>query len=223
MTKRQVESQPKLKLYYFDIKGKGEPIRLFCAYAGLELEDIRYPSFEAFLAVKDKITFGQVPALDVDDGKHELVQSAAIMRYLSKLVGLYPEDPILAAKVDAALDQETDAFAGATVVTYDTRFGLALDEASKTKAYEVFSNEILPRHLRCAEKCFEASSTGWIAGTEEPSMADFVWYSKLVDFIPEHPNLSSTAKDLSPYPACQAFVEKFRALEAIQAYYAGKE
>jgi hypothetical protein len=53
-------------------------------------------------------------------------------------------------------------------------------------------------------------------------MADFVWYSKLVDFIPEHPNLLGTAKDLKPYPACKAFVEKFRALEAIQEYYANQ-
>ena len=31
---------PKLKLYYFNSKGKGEPIRLFCAYAGLDLEEV---------------------------------------------------------------------------------------------------------------------------------------------------------------------------------------
>lgn len=31
----------KVKLYYFDIKGKGEPIRLACTYAKIPLEDVR--------------------------------------------------------------------------------------------------------------------------------------------------------------------------------------
>ena len=36
-------SKKKLKLYYFDLAGKGECIRLACAYGGVELEDIRIP------------------------------------------------------------------------------------------------------------------------------------------------------------------------------------
>jgi hypothetical protein len=32
-----------MKLFYFDIAGKGDCIRLLCAHAGLPLEDIRIP------------------------------------------------------------------------------------------------------------------------------------------------------------------------------------
>ena len=89
------------KLYYFDIKGKGEPIRLFCAYAGLALEDIRFATYADFLALKEsgKLAYGQVPMLEID-GKEQLVQSSSIMTYLSKIAGTYPDDPLMAAKVD---------------------------------------------------------------------------------------------------------------------------
>jgi glutathione S-transferase len=221
MVKRKIEQQPKLKLYYFNIKGKGEPIRLFCAYAGLELEDYRFAAGE-FTTMKDsgKLAFGQVPLLEVDDN-HQLVQSAAILRYLGKLGGLYPEDPIMAAKVDAALDQEVDAFTATTVATYNTRFGIAMDDDAKAKVYEVLSSEVLPRHLGNVEKLFEASSTGWIAGTKEPSPADFVWYVRF-DYLTEKTELSEKIKSLDDYPACKAFVAKFKGLEAIKEYHSTK-
>eukprot|EP00980_Cylindrotheca_fusiformis_P000608 scaffold154_cov129-Cylindrotheca_fusiformis.AAC.25 len=223
MTKRKLESQPKLKLYYFDLRGKGEPIRLFCAYTGLELEDHRFSGRE-FPDLQDagKLAFGQAPMLEVD-GKHNLVQTGAIMRYLAKLTGLYPEDPLEAAKVDAVFDQETDAFVGATLTTYATRYGMALDDDAKAKTFETISTEILPKHLGYIEKMLNASSTGWIAGTQEPSPADFVWYSRLVDYIPEKAELTDKLKSLEEFPGCKAFVQKFKSLAAIQQYYTSKK
>ena len=46
------------------------------------------------------------------------MQSAAIMRYLGKLTTLYPQDALLAAKVDAIVDQEMDMFTGVAASTY---------------------------------------------------------------------------------------------------------
>ena len=40
----ELEKAPSLKLYYFDVAGKGEPIRLLAAYADLDLEDFRFSS-----------------------------------------------------------------------------------------------------------------------------------------------------------------------------------
>jgi glutathione S-transferase len=218
MTKRKIQSQPKLKLYYFNIKGKGEPIRLFCKYAGLEIEDYRFSSFNEFNSLKEagKLSFGQVPLLEIDDGKHQIVQTGSILRYLAKISNLYPEDPLEAAKVDSIYDQETDAFIGATVASYTTRFGIDLDDDAKAKAFEAISTEILPRHLANIEKLLKASSSGWIANTQEPSPADFVWYSRLTDYIPEKKELSDKIKSLEDYPACKEFVKKFETLEAIQ-------
>jgi glutathione S-transferase len=221
--KRKVESQPELKLHYFDITGKGEPIRLFCAYAGLTLEDYRFASFDEFAAMKSsgKLAFGQVPMLEVD-GKHQLVQTAAILRYLSKIAGLHPEDPVLAARVDAIMDQENDAFTGTTVVSYMNRFGLELDGETKEKAYNTISTETLPHHFRSVESLLKASSTGWIAGTEEPSAADFVWFARLADFVPNKAEFSPKLKTLEDFPVLKDFVERFKSLEAIKEYYGKK-
>eukprot|EP00545_Synedropsis_sp_CCMP1620_P007883 CAMPEP_0119009722 /NCGR_PEP_ID=MMETSP1176-20130426/4557_1 /TAXON_ID=265551 /ORGANISM="Synedropsis recta cf, Strain CCMP1620" /LENGTH=229 /DNA_ID=CAMNT_0006962291 /DNA_START=76 /DNA_END=765 /DNA_ORIENTATION=- len=222
--RKQVEQQPKLKLYYFNIKGKGEPIRLFCKYAGLALDDYRFASRDEFNDLKKKLAFGQVPLLDVDDGTHQLVQSSAILRYLSKLANMYPDDPIVAAKVDAALDQETDAFTGATVATYSARFGIPLDDKGKARCYDILSTEVLPRHLGDIEALLTLSPTGWVAGTPEPTAADFVWYCRFAQYLPDNskhfaPHLSS----LENYPACQGLVDQMSKLEAVQEFYAPKE
>jgi len=219
------ESQPKLKLYYFDMVGKGEPIRLMCAYLGMTLEDIRFKDYNDFLQLKEagKLPFGQVPLLEVDqgDGKvHHLVQSSAILSYLGKLGGLYPSDPILAAKVDAALGHEADAFTGPTVVTYAKRFGIHLDDEATKKSEDKIKTEVAPRHLASLENLLGTSTTGWIADTKDPSPPDFVWYVRLAFWIP---NNAKFYPGLEEYPHVTAFVEKFKALEQIKTYYANKK
>merc|ERR1712227_309347 len=127
----------KVKLSYFDIGFKAEPIRLALTATGIPFEDYRFKNREEFLELKTsgKLNSGQVPLLEVwtkDEKHHFLTQSAAIMRYVAKLGALMnPEKPRLypvndfcmAAKVDAILDQEADAFAGIRIVKYTDRFG----------------------------------------------------------------------------------------------------
>jgi glutathione S-transferase len=153
------------------------------------------------------------------DGKHTLVQSGAIMRYLGKLASLYPNDPVQAAKVDAIMDQETDAFTGVTVLTYASRFGLEQTPEEMEKTFENISEEILPGHLKNVEKLLIASTTGWLASTDDPSPADFMWWVKL-STIAERKEIKL---NLEPFPKIQAFMAKFESLEAIQEYYAEKE
>ena len=64
--KKSKTKNNKLKLYYFDIPGKGEAILLACAYSNIELDDVRIdqPQF-ATLREDGKLPFGQVPILEV--------------------------------------------------------------------------------------------------------------------------------------------------------------
>ena len=111
-----------MKLFYFDIPGKGECIRLLCAYAELPIEDVRIPGSnrQVFddLKASGKLPFGQLPALQVNEKDPLIVQSAAIMRYLGRLSNLYPVCPMKAALVDAIIDEETDLTTGLSVSRY---------------------------------------------------------------------------------------------------------
>lgn len=213
-------SDKKFKLYYFDIKGRGEPIRLFCAHVGIDLDDHRFGSFVEFCAMRDagKLRFGQVPMLEID-GKEQLVQCTSILTYLSRISGTYPDDPLVAAKVDAALCAEADAFCGSNVASYTTRYGFDLDADAKAKAFKAISDEILPRHLTNLEKILKESPTGWIAGTEEPSVADFLWFSQLYNEIPEKEAYSDKLRSLEDFPGLQAFIEKMLTVDSVKKFY----
>lgn len=223
-TSKMTSKQPTLKLYYFDFRGKGEAIRLYCAYSGLELEDYQFKTRAEMHELRDTghLAFGQVPMLEVD-GTHELVQAAAILRYLSKLTGDFPKDPLVAAKIDALLDYDTDTFTGANLINHVVRYGIDLPDENRDKCYDSVCTKVLPGHLRNFEKMLEASPTDWLAGTEKPTIADFVWFCRLRWWIPDKPELTDELKALTDFPVCRAFVERFQSLDAIKAYYDAKK
>ena len=95
------------KLYYFDIYGRAEAIRMLLTHAKQEFEDHRINNEQvAELKAAGKLEFGQLPMLE-HDGKN-LVQSWAILRYLGKLFGYYPETVEDAYRVDSTLDAIED-------------------------------------------------------------------------------------------------------------------
>lgn len=168
--------------------------------------------------------FGQVPALEVksSDGTIEamLFQSAAIIRYLGKIGGrdLYPSDPIAAARVDAILDQEADAFMGLRVSRYKERFGFSSETILTEKATEAVRKEInrtiIPRHMGFMEKLLKSGATGWLAGTKEPSVADFFWYPT---FEALKLGWSDDETILDDFPEILKFMAKFEKLMGLNA------
>lgn len=217
-------SLPKLKLYYFDIHGLGARIRLAAAVGGVPLEDYRFASRDEFAALKANGTlpFGQVPLLEVDGGAARLAQSAAILRYVCTLGGLHPVgDPLRCAAIDAALDAEKDAFAAYTVLKYRDRSGLAfLDPATVATADANLNADVVPRHLKHLEALLGASPTGWIAGTERPSAADFAWGTQLHELRCGNAGcLSAALMARDALPRCNALVDKLLALPQVEAYY----
>ena len=93
---------PKLKLTYFSGPGgRAEPARLALTIAGIEFEDERIDARDWVAKFKAGTPAGAVPVLEVEeDGVVTTVtQSSAILRYVGKLTGHYPEDPLTALKV----------------------------------------------------------------------------------------------------------------------------
>ena len=82
-----------MKLYYFDLYGRAEATRMALHKAGVQYEDIRLTG-EKWIEFKNsgKLEFGQMPALELDDGKM-LTQSMAILDYVCQTYKLQPTDP----------------------------------------------------------------------------------------------------------------------------------
>ena len=97
---------PNYKLTYFDFPGgRGEPIRIAFHAAGIDFEDHRI-SFDEFLQTREQMRFNCAPVLHIDDV--EVTQSNAMLRFVGKQAGLYPDDPTQALYCDEAMDAVED-------------------------------------------------------------------------------------------------------------------
>jgi glutathione S-transferase len=94
------------KLIYFDIDGgRGESIRLALHIGDLEFEDVRLTGPE-FREARQSFRFHALPVLEIDG--QPITQSTALVRYVGKLVGLYPADDMQALYCDEAMDVVED-------------------------------------------------------------------------------------------------------------------
>ena len=99
-----------------------------------------------------------------------------------------------------------------------------LSSGSELATHEVrkqLSKEVLPRHLGFFVKLLEDSTTGWIAGTAGPSIADFVVVS-MIQSIAKYAKTEGFGLDedlVSSRPALHRLVEKLMNEPKIVEYY----
>ncbi len=107
-----MSKQPKLELIYFNLRALAEPPQMMMHYAGVKYRyEMAWDYYgKPWSKAKLEVPFGQLPVLVVNDTVH-IWQSGAIVRYLAKLAGFMPEDPVLAAQVDAVFEQTQELFA----------------------------------------------------------------------------------------------------------------
>ena len=109
---RAMSEQPKLELIYFTGRALAESPQMMMRYAGVEYRyEMAWDYYgKPWSETKLEVAFGKPPVLVVNDTVH-IWQSGAIVRYLAKLTGTMPEDPLLAARVDAVFEQTQELFA----------------------------------------------------------------------------------------------------------------
>ena len=97
------------KLYYFDMYGNGEPVRMCLNAGGINFEDIRLTK-EEFGKMKESGFFpaGQVPVLVCNQTGTKFNQTTAICRYIGTLTGLYGQTPSDKYWADWALETRQD-------------------------------------------------------------------------------------------------------------------
>ncbi|VDM18707.1 unnamed protein product [Hydatigera taeniaeformis] len=85
---------PTSNLLYFNVRGRGELIRLVLNAAEKDFEDVRVSNAE-WPSLKPQMPFNQLPVLEVTKSNGEkvmLTESLAIARLLARTFGLYGDD-----------------------------------------------------------------------------------------------------------------------------------
>jgi glutathione S-transferase len=96
-------------LTYFDMEGRALPIRLAFVVGGVDFEDVRMPFMEwSAFRVYNSRPLAQLPMLKVNN--RTISHAKAQLCYAGRVAGLYPSDPVDAARVDEALNIMHDAF-----------------------------------------------------------------------------------------------------------------
>jgi glutathione S-transferase len=140
---------PAIKLKYFSHGGLAEAIRLAFFIGEVPFVDERLTE-EQFAELKPSLPYGQVPVLDIDDGKVVVAQSQALLRYAGRLAKLYPvNNPLAALKIDEILN-----------VLDELRIQMAAsfteeDEAKKKEMREELAHAVIPQYLAMLEPRLE--------------------------------------------------------------------
>ncbi|XP_045399702.1 glutathione S-transferase A1-like [Lemur catta] len=98
----------KVKLHYFDGRGRMESIRWLLAAAGVEFEEKYITSPEDLDKLRDdgRLMFQQVPMVEIDG--MELVQTRAILNYIASKHNLYGKDLKERALIDMYIEGVAD-------------------------------------------------------------------------------------------------------------------
>jgi len=195
------------KLIYFNGRGRAEPARLIFAYAGVDYNDHRIEGAE-WPALKPKTPFGQLPLLDIDNGKVILSQSKAITRYLGNEFNLAPKDNIQAARGDMLIDGYDD------VQKHFVPWIQEKDPAKKKELWQKLETEHIAPFLKLYEKFLAENGTTYFL-TNSITWVDLFLFDALhrtktasPQLFNGHPKLSQFVEKISKEPKIHAWLEK---------------
>jgi len=199
-------SPPSLRLIYFNFGGRAEAIRLALFVGEVEFEDVRITE-EEFRQRKaeGKYPFGSVPVLEVDGVVY--AQSVGILRFVGRLGGLYPEEPL----AGLAIDQIVGGVEDMIVATVPYLFA---PETDKPLMKEKLEKDVYPRFFSAFEKLLHADGEGFFYG-KHLTIADLAVYPVLQWITTSIVDKES----LDPYPLLKALFATIEGHEKVKDYY----
>jgi glutathione S-transferase/truncated hemoglobin YjbI len=205
---------PKLSLTYFGLPGRGEAIRMAAKIGGIPMEDNRL-GFDTWPELKPKTKTGQLPFLKVGDV--EIAQSRAILRYIGKLAGLYPWDPLEAALVDEAMENLEDQAMKPIAGTMK----MSPEEKLKARAELIKDGETIMTFFKKLDAQLAASPSGFLVGSSL-TIADLEYFT-ILGFFYEGPFVDGVGDQqlLNKFANIQLFRHKIASTPTINAMYAG--
>jgi len=200
------------KLTYFDVKGLAEPIRLLLNLKKVQFEDVRLPFVPGQPGVipaeiKEKLTFGQVPALEFDG--QVLCQSGTILRFLARRFDLFGSSEIEAAKIDELNDGLKDYADAWKPVFY------AKDDETKAAALANAVDVATPKYFDNFQRILEKNGNQFFVGNKI-SLIDLNMFNLLTYFGPlfetdltkNHPSLVAFVKRIEEVPEIKDYLER---------------
>jgi glutathione S-transferase len=207
---------PTYKLHYFNLRARGELIRLLFAVADVRYEDHRI-DFKDWLPLKPTFLFQQLPVLEFcsADGKTtQINQSGTIAMFLAKEFGLAGSTHLEAAQMQALGETISDMLTG----IFEVVFSKTDSEEVKAKKLAELREERLTKFLEAFEKYFKAnlSASGYIVGNKL-SMADLAFFNvfdqlhdvKALEFaslLAAYPTLSVHYKVIRDHPRLKSYL-----------------
>jgi len=198
---------PKIKLVYYDAKGRIEVCRLILAAGGIKWEDVII-SQEDWKTEKAKTPFGQLPVIEIDGKRY--AQSVAMATYSAKIAGFFPEDNLKALEIDQVVQLAVDCLNTAVQAFHEK------DEAKKAETLKHFNDVDAPRYFGMYEKLLKDSGTGYFVGNSL-SLADFFVYDQV-----HTPSKWKTYKT-DNFPLLQALKQKVEGQAKVKAYLATRK
>ena len=202
-----------ITFHYFHGRGIGEPIRLLFSVGGIAFTDRRYSvdEFANMAALKAQLPFGQMPALEVDGVF--LGQTDSIARLAARLAGLYPSDPIEAARSDMIVVHQAEIQSALAKMSFDGVPGTPgmkmVPQEERQRRIAAWLETTLPGALLRLEKL---SQEGYLVGSQL-SWADICVFNRLNQLFDIDADVLR-----SDFPKLQAVYERVAALPQIQAW-----
>lgn len=163
------KSKINYKLYYFDMPGRAESIRLLFRHSGIPFEDCRL-TMEQFNEEKKqgKFEYNQMPALQEDENKM-YVQTDAILQFLGIRYGYIPSDPKLFYQVQNVIGGVKDISEPIVKVLFSK-----ISDKSKEKLKETLFRDTIPYIFSLFDTKVKLNNCEFIAGNSI-SIADFAF------------------------------------------------
>nr|AYN44505.1 glutathione S-transferase S10 [Brachionus rotundiformis] len=162
-------------LVYFNLRARGEIIRLIFAASGKQYNEERV-EFEEWPARKNQAPLGQLPYLKV--GSVELPQSMAIARFVARETGLAGKNNLQQAQADAIVDTIMEL-----VNYYYSNIFRIKDEDEKAEAFSQFLEKQATNGAKNVEKLVGMyGSNGYSVG-DSLTWADLAIYDVIYSLL----------------------------------------
>ncbi|XP_066303680.1 glutathione S-transferase-like [Branchiostoma lanceolatum] len=207
---------PKVKLTYFDIRGRAEPIRLILEAGGFKYE-FNGISQEEWKNLKPMAITGGLPILEIND--KPLGESLAIGRFVARQHDMTGADSFDAACCDMIVEQVNEIF---FVKLAPVAF---MPDEEKLPALKKLVEEYMPAKFAILQKFADKNNNGCFVGNKI-TWADIYFFS-IFDLMNAHLPTEAVemikGKFIAPCPSFQKIIHTVKSNPGIAAYLKNRE